>query len=79
MFKDLHVFEYTNFPFKTKCNNTVVYSVNSNYFTEGVLFHRGIRTGGALTHRYTGIFVSEIVDSLHIDSISHAYLLCNTS
>ena len=25
MFKDLKVFEFTNFPFKTKDNNTVVY------------------------------------------------------
>ena len=31
MFKDSNVFEFTNFPFKTKYNNTVVYSVNSNY------------------------------------------------
>ena len=31
MFKDLKVFEFTNFSFKTKYNNTVVYSVNSNY------------------------------------------------
>ena len=36
MFKDSNVFEFTNFPFKTKPNNTVVYSVNSNY-----LFLRG--------------------------------------
>ena len=33
MFKDSNVFEFTNFPFKTKCNNTVVYSVNSNYWS----------------------------------------------
>ena len=51
MFKDLDVFELTNFPFKAKCNNTVVYSVNSNYFTEGVLFHRGIKTEGVLIYR----------------------------
>ena len=31
MFKDSNVFEFTKFPFKTKYNNTVVYSVNSNY------------------------------------------------
>ena len=31
MFKDSNVFEFTNFPFKTKYNNTVVYSVISNY------------------------------------------------
>ena len=31
MFKDSNVFEFINFPFKTKYNNTVVYSVNSNY------------------------------------------------
>ena len=36
MFKDSNVFEFTNFPFKTKYNNTVVSSVNSNY-----LFSRG--------------------------------------
>ena len=36
MFKDSNVFEFTNFRFKTKCINTVVYSVNSNY-----LFSRG--------------------------------------
>ena len=32
MFKDSNFFEVTNFPFKTKCNDTVVYSVNRNYF-----------------------------------------------
>ena len=37
MFKDSNVFEFTNFPFKTKYN-TVVYSVNSNY-----LFSRKIQ------------------------------------
>ena len=31
MLKDSNVFELTNFPFKTKYNNTVVYSVNRNY------------------------------------------------
>ena len=31
MFKDLSVFEFTNFPYKAKYNNTVVYSVDSNY------------------------------------------------
>ena len=31
MFKDSNVFEFTNFLFKTKHNNTVVYSVNNNY------------------------------------------------
>ena len=36
MFKDSNVFEFINFPFKTKYNNTVAYSVNSNY-----LFSRG--------------------------------------
>ena len=36
MFKDSNVFEFTNFPLKTKYDNTVVYSVNSNY-----LFSRG--------------------------------------
>ena len=30
-FKDSNVFEFTNFPFKTKYNNTAVYSINSNY------------------------------------------------
>ena len=34
--KDSNVFEFTNFLFKTKYNNTGVYSVNSNY-----LFSRG--------------------------------------
>ena len=29
MFKDSNVFKFTNFSFKTKSNNTVVYSVNS--------------------------------------------------
>ena len=28
MFKDSTVFEFTSFPFKTRYNNTVVYSVN---------------------------------------------------
>ena len=36
MFKGSNVFEFTNFPFKTNYNNTVVYVVNSNY-----LFWRG--------------------------------------
>ena len=36
MYKDSNVFEFTNFPFKTKYNNTVVCSVDSNY-----LFSRG--------------------------------------
>ena len=36
MFKNSNVFEFTNFPFKTKYNNTVVYSVNISY-----LFLRG--------------------------------------
>ena len=31
MFKDSNVFEFTKFPFKTKYNDVVVYSVNSNY------------------------------------------------
>ena len=31
MLKDSNVFEFTNFPFKTKYDNAVVYSVNSNY------------------------------------------------
>ena len=31
MFKGSNVFEFTNFPFKTNYNNTVVYVVNSNY------------------------------------------------
>ena len=31
MFKNSNVFEFTNFPFKTKYNDTAVYSVNSNY------------------------------------------------
>ena len=36
MFKDSKVFEFTSFPFKTKYNSAVVYSVNSN-----CLFSRG--------------------------------------
>ena len=35
MFKDSNVFEFTNFPLKAKYNNTVVYSVNSNYYSRG--------------------------------------------
>ena len=31
MFKDSNVFKFSNFPFKTKYNNTAVYSVYSNY------------------------------------------------
>ena len=31
MFKDSNVFEFTNFLFKTKYNNSVVYSVKRNY------------------------------------------------
>ena len=38
MFKDSNVFEFTNFPFKTKYYNTAVYSVNDDY-----LFSRGKR------------------------------------
>ena len=30
MFKDSKVFEFTNFPIKTKYNNTVIYSVNDS-------------------------------------------------
>ena len=30
MFKDSNVFKFPNFPFKTKYNNTEVYSVNSS-------------------------------------------------
>ena len=36
MFKNSNVFEFTNFPFKTNYNNTVVYTVNISY-----LFSRG--------------------------------------
>ena len=36
MFKDSNVFEFTNFPFKTRYSNIAVYSVNSN-----CLFSRG--------------------------------------
>ena len=36
MFKDSNVFEFKNFPFKTKYSNTAVYFVNSN-----CLFSRG--------------------------------------
>ena len=36
MYKDSNVFEFNNFPLKTKYNNAVVYSVDSNY-----LFSRG--------------------------------------
>ena len=36
MFKDSNVFEFTNFPFEIKYNDTVVYSVHSNYlFSSG--------------------------------------------
>ena len=38
MLKDSNVFEFTNFPFKAKYSNNVVYSVNSND-----LFSRGIQ------------------------------------
>ena len=31
MCKDSNYFEYTNFPFKTKYINTVVYSADNNY------------------------------------------------
>ena len=31
MYKDSNVFEFTNFSFKTKYNNTVIYSINGNY------------------------------------------------
>ena len=36
MFTDSNVFKFTNFPFKTKYTNTVVYSVNrKNLFSRG--------------------------------------------
>ena len=36
MFKDSNIYQFTNFPFKTKYNNTVVYFVNSNcLFSKG--------------------------------------------
>ena len=35
MFKDSNVFEFTNFPFKSKYNNTVVYSVSNCLFSKG--------------------------------------------
>ena len=35
MFKDSNVFEFINFPFIAKYNNTLVYSVNSNYLFLG--------------------------------------------
>ena len=36
MFKGLEFFKFTKFPFKTKSNDTAVYSVNSNYlFSKG--------------------------------------------
>ena len=36
MFKDLNIFKFTNFPFKTKYNNAVVYFINTNYsFSRG--------------------------------------------
>ena len=39
MFKDSNVFVFANFLFKTKYDNTVVYSVNSNcLFPRGKLF-----------------------------------------
>ena len=36
MFKDLNVFEFTNFPFKTKYNSTEYYSVNRNYLFSSI-------------------------------------------
>ena len=35
IFKDSNLFEFTNFPFKTKFNNTVVYSVTELLILEG--------------------------------------------
>ena len=31
MFEDSNIFEFIDFPFETKYNNAVVYSVKSNY------------------------------------------------
>ena len=45
MFKDSSVFEFTNFPFKTKYNNTVVYSVDS-------LFSKGKQEKTLLKHLF---------------------------
>ena len=45
MFKNSNVFEFTNFPFKTKYNNTVVYSVNISY-----LFSMGKQEKKLLKH-----------------------------
>ena len=36
MFKDPNVFEFTNFPFKTKYNSTEYYSVNRNYLFSSI-------------------------------------------
>ena len=45
MFKDSNVFEFTNFPFKLKYNNTVVYSANSNYlFSSGKQGKKMVKT-----------------------------------
>ena len=41
MFKDSNIFEFTNFPFKTKYNNAVVYSLNINYLFARRLHYLG--------------------------------------
>ena len=51
MFKDSNVFEFTNFPFKIKYNDTVVYSANSNY-----LFSRGKQEKKLLKQLYDQIY-----------------------
>ena len=51
MFKDSNVFEFTNFPFKIKYNDTVVYSANRNY-----LFSRGKQEKKLLKQLYDQIY-----------------------
>ena len=64
MFKDSNVFEFTNFPFKIKCNDTVVYSANSNY-----LFSRGKQEKKLLKQLYDQIYYLFIDISPKLDDV----------
>ena len=64
MFKDSNVFEFTNFPFKIKYNDTVVYSANSNY-----LFSRGKQEKKLLKQLYDQIYYLFIDISPKLDDV----------
>ena len=62
MFKDSNVFEFANFPLKTKYNNTVVYSVNSNYLSSRRKQEKNVETILWLNQENLGAKYSNILD-----------------